>query len=77
MPARYTFYAGTSRANNKLFSRGDRHVASLLIQHHQTGGNWPKTLKAAAPKPDFYVERERPVDKKLRPVRLAISCRLH
>lgn len=48
-----------------LLSRGDRRVANILIQHHHTGQNWPKTLKAASPEPDFYVTRERPLEEKL------------
>ncbi len=45
-----------------LLSRGDRKVAQILLLAHQNRGNWPKTLKACAINPDFYVYRERARD---------------
>ena len=48
-----------------LLSRGDRRVARALLRHHESGGNWPETLKAAEPRPDFYVTRQRPLDEHL------------
>ena len=42
-----------------LLSRGDRKVAQILLLANQNSGNWPKTLKASAVNPDFYIYRER------------------
>lgn len=43
-----------------LLARGDRRVARILRQHHQMGGGWPSTLKAATIDTDFFTLRERP-----------------
>ena len=47
-----------------LLSRGDRKVAQILLLANQNSGNWPKTLKACAVNPDFYVYRERAKDER-------------
>ncbi len=43
-----------------LLSRGDRHVADILLAAHANSGNWPKTLKESLIDPAFFVLRERP-----------------
>lgn len=45
-----------------LLSRGDRKVAQILLLANQNNGNWPKTLKACATNPDFFVHRKRTSD---------------
>ena len=43
-----------------LLARGDRRVAPILHQQHQTGSGWPSILKASPIDTDFFALRERP-----------------
>jgi radical SAM superfamily enzyme YgiQ (UPF0313 family) len=48
-----------------LFSRGDRRLADLLLQHHHIGGNWGQTFRSSAIDTARYVNRERDRDEML------------
>ena len=45
-----------------LLARGDRRVADVLRQHHQTTARWSQTLKSTPLDTDFFALRERSQD---------------
>jgi len=44
-----------------LLSLGDRRVGQILLEVHQSGGNWSQALKKVNLNPDFYVYRSKDI----------------
>jgi len=48
-----------------LLANGDRRVASMILEAHQSKGNWKKAFRVSQMNPDFFVYRERGLDEVL------------